>query len=631
MSSNNGLENKEIKIPKKNKNRTKSKIRTLFLINLKRVYFNKGIIAMACVFLILSFIFALSLPTTVDSSFFIGFTIQFFLLVFFYIVFITLLINDLFKRQMIDGVQIIEIRSGIKIHNSYMMRYLLYLTVSFVISTLNLIINIIFKSGVMFSNNEVSKLIWSTILFFFLFTIIWAPIIISINVSVSVAGSIVLNLFLGTILIFSQFISVIAFQIAVNNNFNDVKLSSLTAWTAKTDISYSMYENFKNDGSISKWYEDEYFIDTINKNLENIYSKVENDEQNQNYKFSFNNWSELHNIQNNKFSSNSQNISAETALGESLIGFRTNYAIKIDNEGKPIHILDNTKLFILFDKMFNLLNDNFISNESRAPYNNADKKTFLSEENDITSYIDISNLIDWFINQNELREYKELLIWANKEYNKYATSFAAASSSNYYSSEIYYFLQTYSKNYLLSNWKKNIPYDTNDTKLINYNNNVDKVYNRYPELILINWFIISNYINGIKADITTQENTTFKSYLNKLDNKAISSTSMVLYNPFSHFWNLYFNSFTEAIPNDLFNSSLNDVWQGPRSSIKNFSELEKYNSKSRIDDKLYPIYKEYKPNYTLTFSITGAYAFYILFSILITFISFLIFRKVSRI
>ncbi|ASP27872.1 hypothetical protein SCORR_v1c00970 [Spiroplasma corruscae] len=621
------IANNENLLLDKPKNKTKlnkdhSKIITLFLINLKRVIVNKGIIAMACLFLIFSFIFTISISSNFNSSDLAIIIVKFIVQTFFFVIFLTLLINDLFKKQMTDGVQIIEIRSGIKLKNSFIMRFLLYILIAFVICFANMIITMILKPGVLFSTSISSKVLWSTIFFYFMFTIIWAPILIAINISLGAAGSVVLNIFIGTIMIFTQLISTFLIQTFTNNYNYQVTMSP--SWTTRIKMSYDFYTTFKGDELVKGWFDDK-FMTIISENVNNSYqnAKEGTDEDNYsdtnelNYVFSFDKWASL---LNNSYNSNKPSASKESSLLFNLFAGRVNYAVNYVDT--PLRLLENTKIFNLMNSVFEVVNKNFLSNDNRAPYDNANKKAFF--ENGGSNDIDLKKFINYLKTQNELKNYINLFDWILNTYNNYSESIDSAFQTLYSIT-----LQTLQLTYLKSSdWRSYIEYDSENEKWINYNNRVGEVYNRYPELILINYMVLNNFTNSVKIDVNN--GNSLSEILNANDSSSTETNLILTLNPFTHFISLFTNSFTDPITNDLYQASYNFAWIGPRKPIINTSELSDFDSKNRSGD-ISPIYENYTPEYKSLFSITGTYIFYLLFSIFLDYMAYLIFKKVSRV
>ncbi|AKX33764.1 hypothetical protein SLITO_v1c00960 [Spiroplasma litorale] len=639
---------KEIK-PKKTKVKKEmgahSKIKTLFLINLKRVIVNKGIIAMACIFIILNVLFTISTSSSISLDTYITLIAQFILQLFFFIIFLTLLVNDLYKKQMIDGIQIIEVRSGIKITNSFFMRYLIYLTIAFSLCTLNMLISVALRNKSLFETSISASIYWSTYFFFFIFTLIWAPIIIAINVSVSVAGSVVLNIFLGTVVIFSQLISGVVLQTTQYDYFTSANLTTNPIWTARVELSYSFYDEFKNDDKISKWFNDSFFA-KVNNNLNYFYVEDEEGapepENNSslnlknNFKFNYKTWksSQEYNYNNNGGHSSSANP-YEQLLSQMLYGYKLNYALDY-NGNKPVHVLENTNIYSFLSEVYNLIDTNFLDSSKKAPHNNAAEPVFWDTTNG--NVIKLSPLIEWLDKQESMKDYKSYLEWLDKNYDKYIYSIMSTRVSDYNSSDYYTPFQLIYNNSGTSNpsidWNRFIPLNPKtQEKTTEYNNNVNKIYNRYPELLLFNWFVLSNFSNSVRIDSAKNSNSkSLDAFLSAADSIGGSSSNYLTFNPFTHFSTMYFNSFSSPVTNDLFSSIYNvAMWQGSRKPIVNLKSLAKYDSENRKDDEISPIYEEYKPERNATFSVTGAYVFYLLFSALITYFSFLIFKRFSRI
>ncbi|QGS51556.1 hypothetical protein [Spiroplasma tabanidicola] len=268
------VKNKSEKKPFKIMPRFEGKM-LLFFITIRKSFSSKASKGTGITFLILSFIFTLITALTnkgfrVDQSISqISITIGYIFIIFFYLVFASIIVVSLFKVPILEGIQQIETRAGISLFKSFLIKYIAYITVTYIYLLINLIIAAILSTT--FSNQPLSSalLIFSPVLFLMLFTLIWFPILCTISLISSVAMGTFGNIFLGAIVSLTPFING---MIGVNEDYDKVKYRAIIrSQIAKLSFANDFYKKFITDDKVKGIFEEDSDTDilkTIANNLE---------------------------------------------------------------------------------------------------------------------------------------------------------------------------------------------------------------------------------------------------------------------------------------------------------------------------------------------------------------------------
>ncbi|AGR40811.1 ABC transporter permease [Spiroplasma taiwanense] len=633
--------NAEIKLQKKNG------IRILYLINLKRIISNKGIIATSLVFLIIALIFNIICSSflkrndTVEIGI-IVLSIGFFFELFTFVIFLTIASVDLIKKQMLDGIQHIETRSGIPMWKSFLLRYLVFLTITEGIAFLNLFISVIVNSAFIWKFNLISTITWSKLFFYILFILIWTPIVFLVTTICSISGSVILNIFLGIIIIMSSF-----FSSMVSSLFSPDEMQNsiyVMKKNLKLDITNSFYNSLKNDQNINEIFND---VGVNEKSL--IFNKL-------NDKFialnltNFN-LSELSylSVKSNLNDTNFQ--SKKTLIKYSLYGGmpnislnpyieyleeNTNLAARMENE---TFLLEGIPIFNILNDIYNTVNANMKSDNNKPPVN---KPGYIGgviiQKNQYESKAtlhDLKPIIEWLTEQETTSKYSLLLDWVLKAYNTYADSLSLEGTKYSSSDEESIFPIFFAENF---DWKKTFPEEINIEN--DYNNQLSKVYKRYPELLILNWFTTQSWLNtmtsmaSLKKISWSQENNyaneeeTYRNY-QILANNSILKNNI---NIFQYFGTLYLNLFGSGFKRDYLLSNSPIMYSGLTSGYKNYLDLAKVDlRKNQNNNPLTPIFNEISLKRKFGSSPWLAYLSYFIFSIILIWLAYLAYKRKSRI
>ncbi|QBQ07325.1 ABC transporter permease [Spiroplasma gladiatoris] len=569
----------------------------LFLITVRKSFSAKASKGTGITFLVLSFIFTLVTALTnkgfkIDATIsVIAPTIGYIFIVFFYVVFLTILVVSLFKVPIMEGIQQIETRAGVSLFKSFLIRYFSYITVTYSYLIINLIFAAILSTT--FSNQPLAEaiLLYSPVLFLMLFTLIWFPVLCLISLISSVAMGTFGNIFLGAILSLLPFISGMANL--VTSNSSETQLSSAAkAQTARLVFANDFYKKFINDSAVKQIFEEEEnsknILETISKNLQVVnindlsldtlssslikefvtvneaggglqksvrYKPVIEALIKALYLGQFNldvdtaandfkkELDELNNDKSNNggnnndynYNQNSIKQSIETPLIETNTVF----------SGLGI----NTILESFYKEVYENM---FTANEAPVSYPGYSGSIFIGKNNRTgkeveKEFLDISDLVKWL--SNKLPQYKSLLSYVSSQYKNYnEILFNRVNTSNDGGT-------TYSNNTQNSIFKTPGNIEDSFYSFQSYstkNSEVLTLYKRYPELMMINNLITQNWVNTMSystdflkairsasSSISSDEKMTAESGIEYIASKANKEVSSSQINIINHFYIFY--------------------------------------------------------------------------------------------
>ncbi|WP_339034329.1 hypothetical protein [Spiroplasma endosymbiont of Cantharis rufa] len=620
----------KIEVSKIKKPKEFNGFRTLFLINLKRLIRNRAILSTAIISIIVTFIFSstaasfLKTPMDAVNTGVIFVSISFICEVFFFIVFMIIISTELIKKQMQDGIQNIETRSGIKFQKSFLLRWFVFITFVGGVALINSAIKIIISSSIVFKFDLISGIILSNCVFYFFLTIAWSPIVFLITIICSIAWSVMLNIMIAMILCLSSMFTSIPSIIEFSKPLNYV---SVMKTNLKINISKSFYESFKDDEAVNSIFidtkvnqENSIFLSDVQKNL-NLETLNAED-------ISYYNLSNLSKQEGKPYS----NLMNALYGGAPNLYYEEDEEIETD-EIKPVQILQNTEIFKILDEIYQTVYEGMKSDNNKPTISNPGyqggylKSDYQSE----TEFHNLSPLIKWLKKQEATKKYSSLLNWTNSIYSKYV--FALLATRDNFEGSSYVFASNFSH---LSNSIIN-----ND---IEENNEMYKVYLRYPELIIINNIITESWLNNMfwRGELYNADYVSSASEKNKFKNpqeayKAYQSwaNESILKNNiniFQHFSTMHSQLFGSSLNKDLMFSSSVLSYSGITTGYSNYEDLARYDlRKNEGNDALSPIFSKVNLKKKVGYNVPVIYLIYLLISFGLNYLAYLIWSRKSKI
>ncbi|QHX36354.1 hypothetical protein [Spiroplasma sp. BIUS-1] len=628
------------KIKSKKDENTFSGFSTLYLINIKRLLRNKAVIAMAIVSLLVTLIMS-SLVTSFmknpDDAASIGtimVSIQFICEIFFFIIFMIILSSELIKKQLLEGIQNIEIRSGVSYKKSFLLRWYVFMTFVGGLALANSILKIAIGSDIIFKFSPFSLVILSTCVFYFFIGIVWTPVVFAVTILCSLAWSVMLNVFIAMLLVFSGMISSMDTIMEYDTSMNHQLVMKTNL---KLSIANSFYETMKDDESnkIQALFKDE------NKGGKSIlsYQLTKNASgltwytQDGKTKETIINSYSIYLYLNPNFRNNSE---AKEAFSSSLYGGTFNIKVKSDaHDNKLYQPLLDTSIFNLLNDIFKTVEEGMKTNNNKPPLSLPGYQGGFMDENGYDSnFHDISPLIKWLNKQEKTKEYKNLLNWVDRLYSKYKFILPSIRE-RYYSSggkdpvyEPFVFVSSFDGGYgnsIISN---------------DENSDIYKVYKRYPELMIINDIIteswISTMISRAEYRYNSYDSRPFDNPREVYENYQDWTNSSILKNNlniFGHFSilnsQLFGNNFTKDL---LFRDSMLG-YSGLTTGYKNLEDLASVDIRNAIDGEqpLTPIFENVQLSKKLGFIAPLAFAIYLLVGLGFTYLIYLLWARKAKI
>ncbi|WP_339029790.1 hypothetical protein [Spiroplasma endosymbiont of Cantharis nigra] len=621
----------KIKASKSKKVKEFNGFRTLFLINLKRLIRNKAVLSTAIISIIVTFIFSSSTAGLLKTPFnaitigVIFVSISFICEVFFFIVFMVIISTELIKKQMQDGIQNIETRSGIKFQKSFLLRWFVFISFVGGVAVINSIIKIIISSSIVFKFDLISGIILSNCIFYFFLTIAWSPIVFLVTIICSIAWSVMLNIMIAMILCLSSMFTSIPSIIEFSKPINNI---SVMKTNLKINISKSFYETFKNDESVNS-----IFVDSVDNQNNSIFlSEVQKNLNIETLNAQDINYYKL--LKLGKEQGQTYNtLMAALYGGAPSVYFQEDEEIETD-EIKPIPVLQNTEIFKILDEIYQTIYQGMKSDNN---------KPTISSPGYQGSYIDfdyesefkfhnLSPLIKWLKKQETTKKYSSLLNWTNSIYSKYV--FALSATRDLFDDSTYVFASNFSH---LSTSISNNDIEENDE--------IYKVYLRYPELLIINNIITEAWLNNMfwrgelyNADWTSgsaEDGNMFKTPYEAYDTYQNWTNESILKNNiniFQHFSSMHSQLFGSSLNKDLMFSASVLSYTGITTGYSNYTDLAKYDLReNKGNEPLSPIFSKVNLKKKIGYNVPVIYMIYLLLSFGLNYLAYLIWSGKSKI
>ncbi|WP_339029794.1 hypothetical protein [Spiroplasma endosymbiont of Cantharis nigra] len=606
-----------------------------------------------------------------------------------------ILLNSLylFKRQVKDGISSIELRAGYKTWKSYLIRILITFTVACIYITIPLLFAI-FLNLISLNNSTLFFNLHYSQTFFFYFLALFSTIFISLimvifKTSLATLFSMIFMITVGLAPMFAS-LKFIMSTTKVDNWKTNIKMLSAQDFynTFKKDKEL-FNDDDGNGNSLSLHGMNSYLINILDPLKQ--YEETVEIEDKANKKFSykivptedfFPGWNSKRYLSKNEFSDNGNfNYEKATHILLKNIGFGQvyyNYNIfGANNEVDQQYLLERTPIWKIIEKINKTTLENkdvlISENENEVPSLFVKGESQYYNANRVESK-DIN--IDNFVNQisEKLPEYSNILVFIKNFYNKYKTSIIADNNDSYFSNDKIYneiFDLTlvnskglsYDKNFDFFSWKKVYEYgqeNFNDNfaddfcnltlrdedgktnlevcqnnKIIEQNNEMAKVYKKFPELTIINALIINLWKESMEFDVVrpiSRDNKAVTiddglySYFN------ISKKSNTLTTDISrHFTAMSTGLFSSNLLNDSYNSTGTVFFQGQFLSIKNIFDFENSSSENQSrGSSMKPVYEKNKIKKRTSFIIPLAYFCYIVIIMPFGYVGYLIFDKKAK-
>ncbi|AUB31165.1 hypothetical protein [Spiroplasma floricola] len=629
---------KLVKTQKPKKEKKFNGFKTLYLINLKRLIRNKGILATSIISMIITLIFSLTVANTMKSPetameiglimLSIGFIIQ----IFFFILFMIIMSTELIKKQMLDGIQNIETRSGMKFKTSFLLRWLVFITFVGGVWAINTLITILTSSSVLFKFDLISGIIFGTCIFYLFLVFFWTPIIFFITIICSIAWSVMLNIFITLVLVFSGMISSIPMLFSNDQIRNNTMVMNLNL---RLEIANSFYNTFKDDENINFIFNDNEMNNQTSKFSAAINSNKSLKTQNINVTDLY-----YYNLISNDNIKDKRDVQI---LERSLYGGKPNLKYSYNSEDAsvtPKNVLSGTDIF---EKILNPIYEEVLkgmkSDNNKPPVSKpAYMGGFINKRETSQGFHDLAPLSKWLSKQEDTKKYASLLKWVEKIYSNYSFTLTATRPYGSYSSGS----GTYEPYIFASKFISNNNQENFDDEI---NTEANRVYKRYPELMIINDIITETWLNTMMSRTELYRNTMYGSSSGssfKQDevystyqewvNKSILKNNL---NIFQHFSIMYGQLFGKAMNKDLIFSNSILAYSGITTGYSNYQDLNKVDIRNRSSQDqnkpLEPIFKDVKLKKKFGFSAPLAYLMYLLVSFAMMYLVYLLWSRRSKI
>ncbi|AGR41811.1 ABC transporter permease [Spiroplasma diminutum] len=609
--------------------------KTLYLINLKRLIRNKAVITMTIISLVVTFIMSslvasfMKDPSNAESIGTIMISITYICEIFFFIIFMIILSTELIKKQLLEGIQNIEIRSGVSFKKSFLLRWYVFMTFVFSLALLNAILKISLTSTIIFKFDLTSFAILSSCIFFFFIGFVWTPVVFAITILCSMTWSIMLNVFITLILVFSGMASSVEKSINYDNTANNEMVMKTNL---KAAISSSFYKNMKNDVNVNKIFNDNdesgesKLGNQLQKNASGIPIIDDNEIKSTSIYF----------YENPNFVNNDIKIIYQNSLYSGL------FNVKYELDEKIYAPLENTEIFNLLNEIFMTVKDGMESNNNKPPlslpgYNGG----YMDRYGYDSKFHDLEPLIKWLSKQEKTKQYKNLLNWVNNLYSKYKFALINNKYYNYYDSNGKD--QTYQPLLIISDFNLKGSSDWNPLE-DPINKEINKVYKRYPELRIINNLVTEAWIGSMvwraeyKYSDRYNPSSSYSSFNNpqetyenyqKWTNKSIIGNSL---NIFNHFSIINSQLIGNNLNKDLLFKQSFLSYTGITTGYSNLSDLAKVDSRLlEGNQELKPIFETVKLKKKSGFLVPVAFLMYILISTGFMYLIFLLWAKKAKI
>ncbi|AOG60066.1 hypothetical protein SHELI_v1c01110 [Spiroplasma helicoides] len=251
----------------------------LFFLNIRKTFALKSGIGTGLTFLIIALIItgigvSMSTGFSFDySTSTIPTSMGYIFVLFFFIVFASILIISLFKVPILEGIQQIEARAGVALIKSYLVRIFTYVIVTYSYILVFLIISLIIGSSYQNQSMTFESIVISPPLFLMMFSLIWFPVMSLIALISSVAMGTFANIFLGFVVALSPLISVVMNSVSSESPEKLRQQKIVINKNAKLIFANDFYKKFANDESIKKIFEDTNILQTINNNAKVMHFK----------------------------------------------------------------------------------------------------------------------------------------------------------------------------------------------------------------------------------------------------------------------------------------------------------------------------------------------------------------------
>ncbi|AUM62355.1 hypothetical protein [Spiroplasma monobiae] len=590
--------------------------RTLYLINLKRLVRNKAVIAMAIISLLVTLTMTSIVSSTMnspDGASSIGLiivSVQFICEIFFFIVFMIILSSELIKKQLLEGIQNIEIRSGMSYKKSFLLRWYVFMTFTMALALANSLLKIALSTNIVFQFNSLSLVIISTCIFFFFIGFVWTPVVFLITIICSIAWSIMLNVFITMLLVFSGMIS----SMGTLFEYQKTENNTLVARTnLKLEIGNSFYKTVKDDqtSEIKALFidEDDEGNSILQKQLNNnlIVAGMEGNLKSTSIYFDY----------------SFRNPYYNAALWGGAFNIKGNPKDGAQsNEYNPII---DTSIYYLLNDLFETVEKGMKSDNNKPPLSLPGYMGgFMDEYGSDSKFHDISPLLNWLAKQEQTKKYKTLLKWVDGFYSKY--KFIIPSNKNLRTEEPFIFISDFrNSNYLLQE---------------DQNKEIYKVYKRYPEMLIINNIITESWISSMvsKAELTYRGNSwnsTFKDPKEAYENYQEWTNGSILKNNlniFQHFSTIHSQLFgSNTIKDMLFKDSLFG-YTGITTGYKNLIDLASVDAREMENNSpLKPIFESVKLEKNNGFLVPIAFLIYLLIGTGSMYLIYLLWSRKSKI
>ncbi|ALD66080.1 ABC-2 transporter permease [Spiroplasma cantharicola] len=557
----------------------------IYFLNLKLALRNKSIIITGLIFICISSLFIImqslssSYPKMQLMNLSLFKAVSYICSGFCFSIFLTLIAFFFFKKQKDDGIQNIELRAGIPIWQSFLYRYSLALFISIFYVLINFNLGLLFTLISSYEQVIIKDILLTQLAFYFFLPIVLLPFIIAISMTFSVAIGILNNLLLALIIFIYPFGAALSTQL--NGSINKISETSYMNTNINMHLGHLFYNSLKN-----------------NDDYKDIFEETEI-----NFRYDSFEKEDIGDIEKRAFLNGQANL--------------------FNGDQK---ILSQYKIAKLIDIIYE-------SSKEIDTYNNSIENQYwlLSEEawSDKQVYIKIKPTLNHL--KTQLPELFDLFNWVEYIYDNYLTIIKDGEPGGI--NGLAYSI--FKKNPLII--KNTFKFE--DEKLNSEENNeVFKVYKKNPEIMIINWIILSGYRASMYNDFNNSDNDILSIKNNGINynSEFKSNNSSANGNFFNNWWYIYRGNNTKPFVNDYV-SSISAMMQ-PTKALKYYSknDIEEIirrtkKSEEKISNQDLSLYKDLEMKLNGGFNITVAVICWITFSAVLIYLNSLIYKKKSKI
>ncbi|QEH61348.1 hypothetical protein SCHIN_v1c01500 [Spiroplasma chinense] len=612
----------------------------LLWINIKKSFSSKAIIGTGIVYIIIALVFII-VPAKLDIA---GedfsrlmLLVGYILAVFFFVVFLTVVVMNLIKTPMIEGITKIETRAGVPLWKTFLIRYTTFLIVSWFYVLINFILAMVFTTGFETAVFSRAMFLYGPVIFFFILPIFWFPVAGLIALICSLAMGTFLGIFCGAIMAITPMINGLVTLISQQDYRISEQLTNSNKLKFGAMYLQDFYNTVSKEEASGKIFDDK-ISDIAYAIEENFFDSFELSNLDFNSSSKNNDWEKP-----DQSSNAMATLKRAIYLGQFNIDSRTDFNTNLIEgtvQRTPLEGLAINKLLTdMYNKVDELMETNDRPTMHRPDYISGPFVEGAISTGAMKSY-KVSDMTNWFA--KKLPEYKTLFNFIGKSYDKYHELFFANDIYGYSNRGMF-------EKFDVSNYGNTVAQPSNATV---DNTRQFEIYFRYPEYMVLNSVILQSWLNSYSINYIDESifsdgwgsssSLSSKAMYEKMEELQSHSTNKKMANIFMHFYMMYTGSALSTNVGDAFvdDGGVGLETRGSTSKLRNIQALAKYSNKAitsaagvngLIDVETGPMFKENSVSTTFGFNIQLAIFMYILVAAGFTYLIYLLYSKNARI